>query len=92
MRILICLIPILLTGCAISEEQKWENEMQHAYDAENAALCMQIYRKAGVPTYHKNHTHSGRKPLRGFQKVWADRDDIMRNRCKAIIPEEMWAD
>lgn len=93
--LLICILA--LSGCATlteaeKKDKEWDAGMRRAYTLENAALCMQLMRKAGAISYHINHMHDERRPLRGHRQLAAAREDIIHNRCRMIIPKEMWAD
>jgi hypothetical protein len=81
---LMCLIVVLFVGCGYTPTQ--EQLDQRAYDAENWELCKQIYRDQRE-AWTSDHSHNkGAK-----HSHWDVRDDLMRNYCDQIIPQDHWA-
>lgn len=78
---------LLMSGCAssqtVEEKEKFEDTRRIA--EANWYACEAIYKQAGRPTYHLDHTHKWdeRRPSRAA--VW---NDLFVNDCKQLLGEE----
>lgn len=69
------------------EDKKFEREYSEGQDAANYELCQRIYRQHSVPMVHVGHAHGKRNRI----DAWHIKDDLMYNRCRALIGSEAWA-
>lgn len=90
MRKILLVVTLCLWGCAsvpLTEDEEFEREAQRAYDLENWAMCEEIYRQYGKPTFHNGHLHGERDRIRPHDI----KSDLMVNGCRLLLGEH-WAD
>lgn len=99
---LLVFILVLVSGCAsqaykdcdakpteeeVQECRKFVREYNDGQDRINYENCAAIFRRHGVPMVHRDHDSSHRRA-----RAWEIKDDLMVNRCQAIIKKEAWAE
>jgi hypothetical protein len=85
---------LILCGCAskpLTEEQIEEREWNRAMDRENWALCEQLYKQAGKPTYHIDHSHS-KGVGKSRNRHWWIESDLLTNQCRRVLRDEWLED
>ena len=79
-------------GEELEQCSKDVHDYRAAMDEENWALCARLYANAGIPTYHRDHSHDKmRASTKRTREAWV-KDDLLVNRCRALIPKDYWAE
>ncbi len=83
------LVFLLLFGCAtnLTEQEQYEKADKEARDRSNWAMCEKIYNAtSGVYTVHKHGSRIKHKQ----KPIHEVREDLIINRCRAVVPREAW--
>ena len=79
------LIPLLVlfSGCAsnLTIQEIEARDWRRGIDLENWNMCEKVYLDHGRATFHKDHMHGKRDPIR----AWMIASDLRVNQCKSVL-------